>query len=141
MATGSELPAGALGTLPPHFHREHLQLSRAEVTTWQALAALGDGELRDLGRQGGASERHLIRLRGQARLVVELGLNPAEAALLLHGGIADRVGLASADPHQLHRALGRLQRNLTGRAVPPLDLATVHRWIQRARRGPSRSSN
>ncbi|MFM7548970.1 MAG: hypothetical protein ACKO8I_08865 [Cyanobacteriota bacterium] len=101
MATGSELPAGALGTLPPHFHREHLQLSRAEVTTWQALAALGDGELRDLGRQGGASERHLIRLRGQARL----------------------------------------QRSLTGRAVPPLDLATVHRWIQRARRGPSRSSN
>ncbi len=138
MAPGPPTP---LGGLPPHFRREQLQLTDAGVASWEALAALPDGELRRLGRRGGASESRLIKLRGQARLVVEVGLQPAEAALLLYAGIADRTGLAQADPHQLHRAMGRLQRSLTGMAAPLLDLATLHRWIQQARRSSGRSAN
>lgn len=134
-------PSTPLGTLPPHFRREQQQLGAAGVESWEQLAALADGELRRLGRQGGASESRLIKLRGQARLVVEVGLQPAEAALLLYAGIADRSGLAAADPHQLHRAMGRLQRSLTGMAAPLLDQATLHRWIQQARRRPGRSWN
>jgi hypothetical protein len=83
----------------------------------------------------------LIKLRGQARLVVAVALEPAEAALLLYAGIADPRGLAAADPHQLHRSIGRLQRSLTGEAVPMLELATLRRWIERARQGSGRSSN
>jgi len=134
-------PPADLSALAPHFGREQQQLSGAGVNTWAALAALSDAELRRLGRQGGASERRLIKLRGQARLVVEVGLEPSEAALLLYAGIADRSGLANADPHQLQRAMGRLQRSLTGRAAPLIDLTTLHRWIQRARRGPGRPTN
>lgn len=134
-------PPTSLGGLPPHFRREQQQLEASGITTWQALAALDDAELRRLGRRGGASESRLIKLRGQARLVVEVGLAPPDAALLLYAGIADRHGLAHADPHQLHRAMGRLQRSLTGMAAPLLDLATLHRWIQQARRSPGRSPN
>ncbi len=134
-------PGRELGSLPAHFRREQQQLEAAGIATWQALAALGEPELRQLGRRGGASERRLIKLRGQARLVVEVGLEPPEAALLLYAGIADRHGLANADPHQLLRSMGRLQRSLTGMAAPLLDLATLHRWIQQARRGPGRSVN
>jgi hypothetical protein len=75
-----------------------------------------------------------VRLRGQARLVVELDLHPGQAALLLHAGVPDRRSLATADPQQLWRQTGRLQRRLTGAAVPPPDLAQVQRWIARARR-------
>ena len=134
-------PRDDLGVLAPHLQREQEQLTKAGVNTWAALAALSDADLRQLGRQGGSSERRLIKLRGQARLVVELGLQPGEAALLLYAGIADRSGLANADPHQLLRAMGRLQRSLTGRAAPLLDLITLNRWIQRARRGAGRPTN
>ncbi len=134
-------PPRALGPLPAHFRREQEQLTLAGVTTWQALAALHDLELRRLAGNGAASEQRLIRLRGQARLVVAVGLAPNEAALLLHAGIADRSGLANADPHQLQRAMGRLQRSLTGRAMPRLDLPVLHSWIRRARLGPGRPTN
>jgi hypothetical protein len=131
----------ALGPLPAHFRREQQQLEAHGIRSWSALALIDDQQLRQLGRSGGASESRLIKLRGQARLVVEVGLEPAEAALLLYAGIADRIGLANADPHQLHRAMGRLQRSLTGMAAPLLDLTTLHSWIQRARRASGRSPN
>ena len=137
----SAWPARQLGGLPAHFRREQQQLEAAGINTWQALAALEDPQLRQLGRRGGASESRLIKLRGQARLVVEVGLEPPEAALLLYAGIADRQGLANADPHQLLRSIGRLQRSLTGMAAPMLELTTLHRWIQQARHNAGRSSN
>ncbi|MCP9882549.1 DUF4332 domain-containing protein [Cyanobium sp. Alchichica 3B3-8F6] len=123
--------------LPIHFQREQRQLEQAGIKNWQALAAVADGELRRLGRAGGASEARLIKLRGQARLVVEVGLEPAEAALLLYAGIASRAGLAAADPHQLLVQMGRLQRSLTGMAAPMLDLTTLRSWILRAQRRPT----
>lgn len=123
--------------LPAHFQREQRQLEGAGIGSWEQLAQLNDGDLRRLGRSGGASEARLIKLRGQARLVVEVGLEPAEAALLLYAGIANRAGLAAADPHRLLVQMGRLQRNLTGMAAPLLDLTTLQGWIQRAQRRPT----
>lgn len=105
------------------------------VEGWDALASLGDDRLSKLALTQGASVVTLRRLRGQARLVVDLELQPAEAALLLHAGIADARALARAQPQELWVQTGRLQRRLTGSAVSPPDLATVTRWIQRARRG------
>lgn len=123
--------------LPAHFQREQRQLERAGIASWAQLACVDDGALRRLGMSGGASEARLIKLRGQARLVVEVGLEPAEAALLLYAGIATSAGLANADPHRLLVQMGRLQRSLTGMAAPMLDLTTLQGWIRRAQRRPT----
>jgi hypothetical protein len=121
--------------------REQQRLRRDGIESWDALAGLDDRQLRQLAASGEASEAKLIRLRGQARLVSAVGLAPEEAALLLHGGIASPAGLAGADPQQLLLQLGRLQRRLTGAAVPPVDLPLVLSWIRRARQSSSRSPN
>ncbi|MCP9774705.1 DUF4332 domain-containing protein [Cyanobium sp. WAJ14-Wanaka] len=128
--------------LPAHFSRELKQLDQANLASWPQLAAINDADLRRLGRQGGASEARLIKLRGQARLIVEVGLEPEEAALLLYAGVATSQGLAEADAHQLLVQMGRLQRSLTGMAAPLLDLTTLRSWILRAKkRKPRRQTD
>lgn len=128
--------------LPRHFNAEAKRLSEAGITTWAALANLEEAQLRSLGRGGGASEARLIRLRGQARLVVDLDLAPTDAALLLHAGIATCAGLAQADPHRLLQQVIRLQRQLIGPGAVWLDLPTLRAWMRRASaRLASRSPN
>lgn len=124
-----------------HFQREQRQLERHGLASWAALAALADDRLRQLAGDGQASEQRLRLLRGQARLIEEVGLTPPQAALLLHAGIPSRAALAEAQPENLLRQLGRFQRQLLGRAAAPLDLTTVLSWIRRARVGPGRSPN
>ena len=127
-------PAGA--------YRQEVELLRqVEITSWEATAALDDARLRQIARSSPGSEARLIRLRGQARLVVGVDLAPAEAALLLHAGVADPAGLATTNPEDLERQVGRLQRRLTGSAVPPPTLATLRVWILRARANTGRSRN
>jgi hypothetical protein len=118
--------------LPPHFSREQERLAAAGIQSWRQLAELDQAFLRQLGRAPGTSEARLIRLCGQARLVVALDLAPADAALLLHAGIATARGLQQADPHRLLQQIHRLQRQLTGCAVPLLDLATLRCWMVKA---------
>lgn len=127
--------------LPPHFRSEAERLQREGIGDWEALAALSDGCLRRLAASGSASEQRLVRLRGQARLVVEADLAPEQAALLLHAGIASCRGLAEASPERLLVQLGRLERSLLGAASPGIDRATLQRWIARARRRSGRSGN
>lgn len=132
--------------LPSHFRAEAAVLAQAGIDSWPALAGQGDAVLRQLASGGRASEQRLIKLRGQARLVVEVGLEPEEAALLLYAGIASRRGLAEASPQQLLTQLGRLERSLLGLAPPRVDAATLRRWIRQAQAGPgqpgpSRSPN
>ena len=133
--------------LPRHFAREQAVLQADGVTRWAQLAALSDGDLRRLASRGGALERQLRKLRGQAQLVADLGLEPAEAALLLYAGIANCRGLAQASPQQLLTQLGRLERSLTGMAPPRIDASWVRRWILRAQEqqrqagGPDRSGS
>ena len=128
-----------MGPFPKHFQNEEKVLGQNGVTSWEELAALSDPQLRVLSSQGGALERQLRKLRGQAQLVVELELEPHEAALLLYAGIASSRGLAQASPQQLLTQLGRLERSLTGMAPARIDASTVRRWIQRAQQHTSRS--
>ncbi|MFM7434576.1 MAG: DUF4332 domain-containing protein, partial [Vulcanococcus sp.] len=72
--------------LPRPFAREQAQLQARGIGSWEELAALTDAELRQLASRGGALERQLRKLRGQAQLVSELALQPHEAALLLYAG-------------------------------------------------------
>jgi len=118
--------------LPSHFAREQTVLIEAGIQSWPAIAALSDRELDQLSRRGGALERQLRKLRGQAQLVVELELEPYQAALLLYAGIANRQGLAAASPQQLLTQLGRLERSLTGMAPARITPALIRTWIKRA---------
>jgi hypothetical protein len=128
-----------LGPLPNHFRKEEQVLQQHGVASWEKLAALSDAQLRVLSSQGGALERQLRKLRGQAQLVVELQLQPHEAALLLYAGIASSQGLAQASPQQLLTQLGRLERSLTGMAPARIDASRVRLWIQRAQQASGRS--
>ena len=134
-------PSGSLYPLPRQFQREETVLVEHGVTSWGDLAGLSDQDLLELSRRGGALERQLRKLRGQAQLVVELSLQPHEAALLLYAGIASTRGLAQASPQQLLTQLGRLERSLTGMAPARVNATTVRTWIQRAQQAVSRSSN
>ena len=126
MSEGSPYP------LPSHFAREQAVLIEAGIQSWPGIAALSDRELDQLSRRGGALERQLRKLRGQAQLVVELDLEPYQAALLLYAGIASRQGLAAASPQQLLTQLGRLERSLTGMAPARITPALIRTWIKRA---------
>jgi hypothetical protein len=64
-----------------------------------------------------------------------------EAALLLYAGIASAQGLAEASHHQLLVQLGRLERSLTGMALPRVDGITLQRWIRQARQAGTRPPN
>jgi hypothetical protein len=127
--------------LPPHFRREVERLGQEGIDDWGPLAALSDASLRQLAASGSASEQRLVRLRGQARLVVEAELAPEEAALLLHAGIATSQGLAEASAERLVVQLGRLERSLLGGTTPGIDRAQVQRWITNARRRSGRPGN
>jgi hypothetical protein len=131
-----------LGPLPPHFAREAARLRQAGIDSWSVLASLPDRQLRELGAAGGgASEARLLRLRAQARLMVAVDLSASQASLLLLAGIATAAGLAQADPQRLERQVGRLQRQLLGRAAPPIDGGLLREWILRARRSSGRPGN
>lgn len=122
--------------LPPHHQREQGLLEAAGIRGWAPLARLEDSRLRHLAAAGtGVSEQRLRMLRGQARLVLDAGRTPAEAALLLHAGVDSATALAGADPQQLLRQVGRLHRSLVGPACPSPSLTTLRQWIQRARQG------
>ena len=123
------------------YRKESDLLERAGIGSWEALAALEGDHLRRLASASPGSEARLIRLRGQARLVVTVEVAPAEAALLLHAGVGDARALAEANPEDLRRQVGRLQRRLTGAAVPPPSLGTLRTWILRARASTGRSWN
>ena len=141
MSSAADPPRHSLYPLPRQFQREQAVLQQHGVGCWADLAALPDTELLALSRRGGALERQLRKLRGQAQLVVELRLQPHEAALLLYAGIASSRGLAQASPQQLLTQLGRLERSLTGMAPARVDATTVRTWIQRAEQATSRSPN
>ena len=141
MSSAADPPSHPLYPLPRQFQREEAVLQQHGVGSWADLAALPDTELLALSRRGGALERQLRKLRGQAQLVVELRLQPHEAALVLYAGIASSRGLAQASPQQLLTQLGRLERSLTGMAPARVDATTVRTWIQRAQQATSRSPN
>ena len=127
--------------LPGSYRKERELLVREGIDSWSQLASLDGEHLRRLASVSPGSEARLLRLRGQARLVVTLDLAPAEAALLLHAGIADASALAEANPEDLRRQVGRLQRRLTGSAVPPPSLTALRSWILKARASTGRSRN
>ena len=89
--------------------------------------------MRELAAAGLASERRLLRLRAQARLMAAADLAPSAGVPAPACGHCRRCGaLAEADPQRLQVQVNRFTRQLLGPAAPPLNLATVRGWIQAA---------
>jgi len=126
--------SASIGDLPQSFRDEQRQLSAEGITTWEALRALSDLDLSRLARSGRATGRNLKRLRGMADLVCCLNLPPADAALLMHAGIATVPALAAATPQVLVTRTGRLERQLRSGRPPVVDLVLAKRWIDAAQR-------
>ncbi|MEC7382104.1 MAG: DUF4332 domain-containing protein [Cyanobacteriota bacterium] len=122
-----------LGDLPQSFRDEQALLVAAGITTWSALKRLEDQELNRLAKRGLATTRNLKRLRGMAALVCDLDLELADAALLIHSGLATAAALAAATPQDVVHQTGRLQRQLNNHRQSSVDLARANRWIQLAR--------
>ncbi|CAI8156543.1 MAG: Uncharacterised protein [Prochlorococcus marinus str. MIT 9215] len=122
-----------LGDLPQSFRHEQQQLLAAGITTWIELSNLNDNQLSRIARSGLVTARNLKRLRGMAALVCELNLAAADAALLMHSGLATVSALAAASPQDVVQQTGRLERQLHSGLRPVIDLATAHRWIKLAR--------
>lgn len=135
--TSAEGPG--FGVVPHQFRLEVKLLAAAGIGDWPALARVEDAPLRRLAASGLASEARLRRLRAQARLLEDLELTPQEASLLLHAGIPASEALLVADPQRLLNQVHRLQRRLTGPAVPLLPMETLRLWIRRARASRSRN--
>ena len=122
-----------LGDLPQSFRDEQALLVAAGITTWSALKRLEDQDLNRLAKGGLATTRNLKRLRGMAALVCDLDLELADAALLIHSGLATAAALAAASPQDVVHQTGRLQRQLNNHRQSSVDLAMANRWIQLAR--------
>ena len=127
------------GVVPHQFRAEVKVLGAAGIGDWWALAQVEDADLRQFAAGGQASEARLRRLRAQARLMGDLDLRPEEASLLLHAGIPGAAALGGTDPQRLLNQVHRLQRRLTGPAVPLLAMATLRLWIGRAQASRSRN--
>ena len=123
-----------LQDLPQSFRDEHKQLINNGINSWGQLKRLDDTEISRMVRQGRSSARNFKRLRGIATLVCDLDLEPQDAALLMHSGIATVPALAGSTPERLVRQTGRLERSLGSGRRAVVDLKLAQSWIQAARR-------
>jgi len=121
-----------LRDLPQSFRFEQKELETAGIIHWDQLQNLSDQQLSRLCRSGRASARNLRRLRGMAALVCSLGLAPADAALLMHAGIATVTALAAASPQDVLTRTGRLERQLRSGRRAVVDLTVARHWIRLA---------
>ena len=122
-----------LNTLSRNFTLEKKNLHAAGITTWEGLKNLSDSEIHLLINKGQSSKRNLQRIRGIAILVFELGIEPHEAALLMHSGISSISALVNSSPQEIVLKTGRLQRQLKSDFLNSVDLVKANEWIRRAR--------
>ena len=72
-----------------------------------------------------------------ATLICGINVSQAEAALLLHAGIASIETLASLTPSELIQKTGRLERQLNTGRKSYLDLPKAKEWIKNAKNADS----
>ena len=126
-------PADPLKELPLGLRDEHAQLLASGITTWGEVQNLTEFQISRLAASGRASARNLRRLKGMANLGCCLDLAPADAALLMHAGLATVAAVAGSSPPDLVTRTGRLERQLRSGRPPVVDLALARTWILRAK--------
>ncbi len=122
-----------LSDLPENFREEKKQLLEEGFNTWLSVKKLKDSEITELAQKGRSTTHNLNRLRGIATLICDINLSQADAALLIHAGIASAKALAALNPQELIQATGRLERQLNTHRNPVVDLSKANSLIQRAK--------
>ena len=125
-------PDEQLHDLPQNLRYERDALQAAGLTTWGQVRELDEVRINRLAASGRATARNLKRVKGMADLVCALDLAPADAALLMHAGLATVAAIAGSSPQDVVNRTGRLERQLRSGRPPVVDLAVARRWIRLA---------
>ena len=125
-------PDEQLHDLPQNLRYERDALQAAGLTTWGQVRELDEVRISRLAASGRATARNLKRVKGMADLVCALDLAPADAALLMHAGLASVAAIAGSSPQDVVNHTGRLERQLRSGRPPVVDLAVARRWIRLA---------
>ncbi|MEC7896869.1 MAG: DUF4332 domain-containing protein [Cyanobacteriota bacterium] len=125
-------PDEQLHDLPQNLRYERDALQAAGLTTWGQVRELDEVRISRLAASGRATARNLKRVKGMADLVCALDLAPADAALLMHAGLASVAAIAGSSPQDVVNRTGRLERQLRSGRPPVVDLAVARRWIRLA---------
>ena len=125
-------PDEQLHDLPQNLRYERDALQAAGLTTWGQVRELDEVRISRLAASGRATARNLKRVKGMADLVCALDLAPADAALLMHAGLATVEAIAGSSPQDVVNRTGRLERQLRSGRPPVVDLAVARRWIRLA---------
>ena len=125
-------PDEQLHDLPQNLRYERDALQAAGLTTWGQVRELDEVRISRLAASGRATALNLKRVKGMADLVCALDLAPADAALLMHAGLATVAAIAGSSPQDVVNRTGRLERQLRSGRPPVVDLAVARRWIRLA---------
>ncbi len=125
-------PDEQLHDLPQNLRYERDALQAAGLTTWGQVRELDEVRISRLAASGRATARNLKRVKGMADLVCALDLAPADAALLMHAGLASVAAIAGSSPQDVVNRTGRLERQLRSGRPPVVDLAVARCWIHLA---------
>ena len=125
-------PDEQLHDLPQNLRYESDALQAAGLTTWGQVRELDEVRISRLAASGRATARNLKRVKGMADLVCALDLAPADAALLMHAGLATVAAIAGSSPQDVVNRTGRLERQLRSGRPQVVDLAVARRWIRLA---------
>ena len=132
-------PDDQLHELPQNLRHERDALQDAGLNTWGQVRQLDEIRISRLAASGRASARNLKRVRGMAELVCDLDLAPADAALLMHAGLATVAAIAGSTPQDVVNRTGRLERQLRSGRPPVVDLAVARAGSVSRKRGKTRT--
>jgi len=124
---------GELAGMPKSFKDEKKELINNGITSWHDLKNLKEGQIVQLVKTGRSTVRNLKRIKGIANLICDLGVEPFEAALLMHSGLATISALAKVTPQEVLQKTGRLERQLLNRNQNLINLNKANEWIKRAK--------
>ncbi len=119
--------------LPKSFRHEQRVLNSYGINNWNNLVSLSDQEIIKMAKGTLCSSKNLYRIRCIARFVCELDIDPGEAGLLMHSGLASVEALAYLTPEELFKRTGRLERILRTGREPIVNLEKASFWIKKAK--------
>jgi len=124
----------SLEILPLNFRHEKEFLMNSEFNTWFKLSKLEDTDINYiLNRNPLCTESRLKKIRAISIFIFELKINPSQAYLLLHCGIASIKALSTIDAHIIEKRIGRLKRSLNIKNDETPSIIILKDWIKKAK--------
>ena len=122
-----------LDFLPTNFRHEKSFFIKNNLTNFEKLSNLSDIEINEIQRESPlCTLNNLKKIRLIAIFKKEIAVQPPEAYLLLHCGIASIKSLSRSTPYELERKIGRLERKLRVKTETDITFSILKEWIKRA---------